>query len=180
MIGHILLVTVASYPDNKPVRIDIRNLQRRHLYRVEVDPKNPPRIVGFPAGDAASTSANSSEGEIYLNWDQAIDDRGYLRHCPVCNCKDLYTRKNFPQITGFVIVALGVALSLVLIGYRQSTAAVVVLLVMIAADLAILFLSRRKLVCYRCRSEFHGLPVSRDQRPWDSATAEKYPLQKTR
>ncbi len=169
------------------MRIDIRNLQRRHLFRVEVDPQNPPRIVRPPgssppalAAGTASSPVNHGEGEIYLNWDQAIDDRGYLRHCPVCNCKDLYTRKMFPQITGFVIVTLGVALSLVLIGYRQSTAALVVLLVMIAADLAILFLSKRKLVCYRCRSEFHGLPVSRDQRPWDSAMAEKYPLESTR
>lgn len=209
-----VLVTSSLLPDNTPVRIDIRNLSRQHLFRVEVDPKNPPTVVRSPgspgssvsSGSPAATNTPTSAGspsssdhpgstpespshpstpashatpdqvqEVYLDWDQAIDDRGYLRHCPVCSCKELYTRKNVPQITGFVIVSLAVVVSLILLGTQHTRAAVAVFMFMGALDLAILLLARRKLVCYRCRSEYHGLPISKDQHLWDSATAEKYP-----
>ena len=56
-------------------------------------------------------------------------------------------------------------------GYANYVLGVVLLL-----DSAVLLFSRRRLVCYRCRTSFHGLPIARYHRPWDRATADRHPL----
>jgi hypothetical protein len=45
----------------------------------------------------------------------------------------------------------------------------------LVADVAILAFSRRRLVCYRCRTSYHELPIARYHRTWDRATAERHP-----
>ncbi len=150
------------------MRINLRNLQRQRLFGVEVDTKNPPTIV---------RPLEASEGdnrEIYLEWASAFDDHGHLRRCPVCGCGDLFSKRDFPQVTGFTLVVLAAVVSMVLVGLDQVTAAVVVLTVLVLIDAAIFFFAGRCLVCYRCRSEFREMPMRNDHPRWDPAIGEKH------
>ncbi|MDX1682799.1 MAG: hypothetical protein R3336_06745 [Phycisphaeraceae bacterium] len=148
------------------MRISIHNEQRKPRFDVEVDLDDPPTRVTNP-------DPQSDESAV-LNWDRAIDDEGHLRHCPVCGCQEMFVRKDFPQVTGFAIVLLAAVLYLALIGFRYVTAAFLVLAIVVAIDVVIYLGTGRCLVCYRCRSEFRGAPIGRDQSGWDLATGEKY------
>ena len=146
------------------MRIDLRNLQRKHLFSVDVDPTSPPSIVKRPDGEA----------EVYLNWEQAIDDERHLRRCPVCGCRELFVRKDFPQVTGLLIVVFAAVVALVLFGTRQVTLGFVVLGLVALIDAVIFVFAGRCLVCYRCRSEYRGLPIRSGHPGWELATGEKY------
>ncbi len=150
------------------VRIDLRNLQRKRLFTAEVDPKNPPAIV------KPREALEGDTREVYLEWSSAFDDHGHLRRCPVCGCGDLFSKRDFPQVTGFTLVVLAAVLSMVLFGFHQMTAAIVVLVVLILVDAIIFFFAGRCLVCYRCRSEFRNLPMRKDHPSWDPAIGEKH------
>lgn len=128
--------------------------------------KAPPAVLKN-SGDAGS-------GEVYLDWEQAVDDTGGLRRCPVCGCRELFCRKDFPQVTGFVLVATAAVLSMVLFGLRHVLAGLTVLGAMAAIDGAIYLFTGRCVVCYRCRSEFRGLPIRADHPKWDLSLGEKY------
>ena len=54
-----------------------------------------------------------------MNWDQVFDDEQHMRRCPVCGCRELFSRKDFPQVTGFVIVLLAALLAMVLFRMRE-------------------------------------------------------------
>ena len=103
----------------------------------------------------------------------ALDDAGHLRRCIVCGCPNLYCEKAFPQVTGFVVVlafagaivgALGLATPPLLIAMG----------VVLVLDVAILLFSRRRLVCYRCASSFHGAPIAGYHKGWDRTMAERH------
>jgi len=150
------------------VRIDIRNLKREPLFSVQVDRQNPSTVVRpTDRGDQAGP-------EVYLHWDQAFDDQHFLRHCPVCGCRELFVRKDFPQVTGFVIVVLAAVLSMVLLGLQHVLAAVAVLITVTLMDALIYFFTGKCLVCYRCRSEFRDVPIRPEHRGWELAVGEKY------
>lgn len=150
------------------MRIDIRNLAQKRLFAVTVDAEKPPTVVHAPA-------ETDMEGtEIYLQWDQALDDEGHLRRCPVCGCRELFVRRDFPQVTGLVVVVLAVVISLVLFSQQEVVKAIVVLGAMVGIDLLIFLFTGQCLVCYRCRSEFRNLPIPEDHAHWDLAVGEKY------
>lgn len=151
------------------MRIDIRNLDRQRQFAAEVDLKNPPPVVRAPA-----EGERTGPGEVYLTWDRAVDDEGHLRGCPVCGCRELFARKDFPQVTGFVVVVLAVVVSVALFGAGQVWASLGVLAAMVVLDAAIFIFTGRTLVCYRCRSEFRNLPIRRDHPQWDLSIGEKY------
>lgn len=158
------------------MRIDIRNLKREPLFTVEVDDKDPPSAVK-PSASALAEPRGALPplpSEVYLEWDSTIDDLGHLRRCPVCGCRELFVRKDFPQVTGFAIIVLAGILSMVLVGFRQVVWAVGILIAVAIIDAAIYLFTGRCLVCYRCRSEFRKLPIRKDHPTWELAVGEKY------
>lgn len=152
------------------MHIDIRNLDRQRLFSVEVDLNDPPAVVR-PNGDERSSTPTQ---EVFMNWDRAVDDEGHLRRCPVCGCRDLFVRKDFPQITGLTIVALATIVSMALFGAGAVIAAWGVLAAMVVLDAVIYAFTGKTLVCYRCRSEFRRLPIAREIKAWDLSVGEKY------
>lgn len=147
------------------MKIDLHNRQREKLFRVEVDDRDPPPMVRSPDGHR----------EVYLEWDQAIDDHRHLRRCPACGCRELFVRKDFPQVTGFAIVVLAAVLAMWLsLGAEQVIAGLAVLGAVALLDALIYFFAGRVLVCYRCRSEFRDTPIRKDHPGWELATGEKY------
>ncbi len=165
----------AGRADNALVRIDLRDPQRQRLFRVEVDPKRPPAVVRREPTPAAATPSNhSAASDVYLDWEKAFDDQGFLRKCPVCSCRELFVRKDFPQVTGFLLVVLVAVIAVALFAADQVVLAVGVLIAVALLDCVIYFFTGKCLVCYRCRSEFRQLPIRHSHRGWELATGEKY------
>jgi len=50
-----------------------------------------------------------------------------------------------------------------------------VMVIVLIADVSILLFSRKRLICYRCRSRYHNLAIARYHRRWDRSVAERYP-----
>ena len=148
------------------MRIDVRNRRRERLFSVEVDAKHPPPVV----------KPSDGSGDVYLDWDQALDDQGTLRLCPVCGCRELFVRKDFPQLTGFWLVVLAALVAMILFGFRQVVLGLFVLGAVALLDAVIYLFTPRCLVCYRCRSEFRDAPIHPGQTGWELATGEKYHL----
>ena len=162
--------------------IDVHNSERQRQFRVTVDAKDPPPVVKVPeAGSTPSdtpTSGNAKTGapakDLYLEWDGAFDDQQHLRRCPVCGCKELFARKDFPQVTGFAIVLAAAVIAVALFGTRNVFLGLVVLGVVVIIDAIIYLFAGKCLVCYRCRSEYRDTPIRKGHPGWELATGEKY------
>jgi hypothetical protein len=150
------------------MRIDIRDEQRRRIGRAIVDADaRPTRVMTTDSGEGGR--------EVFLNWDTALDDAGRLRRCVVCGCPDLFQEKAFPQVTAIVVVLAFAGAIAGIFGLVTNVPVLIAMLVVLALDIGILLFSRRRLVCYRCRSSYHGLPIARYHRTWDRPTAERHP-----
>lgn len=155
------------------MRIDIQDPNRPGRPPVRVE------IAHDPAGQLTvapqETSKISGDGlATHLDWDRAFDSSGYLRRCPVCGCRELFARKDFPQGLGLAVVVAAAAVALALFASGRVAWGFGVLAAVAGVDAAIYAFVPRCLVCYRCRSEFRDIPIPAGQGGWDLATGEKY------
>lgn len=177
-----VLAKQADRRNNDSVRIDLRDRQRQYLFRITIDPRKPPSIAHPPGSAATSTeharppsaSSDATGREVFLDWDGAFDDQQHLRRCPACGCRELFVRKDFPQITGLVIVLLAVVLAVALFSNQLDIYGFLLLAAAAVIDAIIYFFVGKCLVCYRCRSEFRDTPIRPDHAGWELATGEKY------
>lgn len=151
------------------MRIEARDTNRHYVGRLTVDSTARP----------TRSPLEGEQGEVFLNWDSALDDAGHLRRCVVCGCPDLFQEKAFPQVTMIIVV-------LAFLGAFAGTFAgifateinlplMVALVIVLVLDVGVLVFARRRLVCYRCRSSFHGVTIARYHQRWDRAVADRYP-----
>lgn len=145
------------------MRIELRDTSNRRIARVDVDERVRPARVDVPG----------REQGLFPRWDGAIDDAGSLRRCVVCGCESLYVRRNFPQVTPVIVVLAFSGAVVAILGYAAHPAATAALILLLIADLLILRLSTRWLVCYRCGAIFTGVRIARFHRNWDRSVAEK-------
>ena len=148
------------------MHIDLRDSSRKRIGRITVDPALRPTRVSVLGADR----------EVFLNWETALDDAGHLRRCVACGCADVFREKAFPQVTGFVVVLAFAGAVVGVLGFANTTPVMAVLIAVLALDVAILLFARTRLVCYRCRTSYRGLPIARYHRSWDRGVAERYPL----
>ncbi len=146
------------------MRIELRDAERRKVGRIEVDPARRPTRV----------HVQDSDGEVFLDWDTALDDAGHLRRCVACSCPDLFRAKAFPQVTGFVVVLAFAGAAIGALGLATTPPILIAMVLVLVADIAILLLSRPRLVCHRCRTSYHELSIARYHRRWDRAIAERH------
>ncbi|HWB18961.1 MAG TPA: hypothetical protein VG711_01580 [Phycisphaerales bacterium] len=146
------------------MRLDVKDMQRRYVGRVEVDEQQRPTIV---------TTVDSGK-EVFLNWDAVLDDAGQVRKCVVCGCSELYEDKAFPQITGIVVVLAFVGAVIGILQLATNLPILISMGVVLVLDIAILFLSRRRLVCYVCGTTYSRAPIARYHRRWERTVAERY------
>ncbi len=161
------------------MRIDLRDRERRRLFRVVLAPGERPARVS-----AGGNTAGAGEGgrgakpapglEVGLQWEQAFDAAGHLVRCPACGCRELFVRKDFPQALGLGIVAAGAVGATALFAMERPGWMLAVLVGVPAADAAMSAFAGRLLVCHRCRSEFRGVPIDPQAAGFELATAEKY------
>ena len=66
----------------------------------------------------------------------------------MCGCRELFVRKNFPQVTGFVVVVLAGVVSMYLVlGKRYVISGFVVLFAVALIDFLIYFFTGKCVVC---------------------------------
>ena len=88
-------------------------------------------------------------------------------------CEHLYRRRNLPQVTP-IVAALAFSGAVVsILGYAAHAAATALLVALLVADLLIITLAVRQLVCYRCGAMHEGVRIARYHRPWDRTMADK-------
>ena len=166
-----LFARIPTRGQNGQVRIDVRNLDRQLLFVVRIDPNRPPSMVNPEQGET---------GGVYLNWDQVMDDHQHLRRCPVCGCREIFVRKDFPQKLGLALLITAVLGSFVLLAMGRPMKALALLGGMVIIDAIVYLFIRRCLVCYRCRSEFRNVKIRRGHPSWELAIGEKYRTQAKR
>ncbi len=147
------------------MRIDLRNLQRELIGRLDLSPDDRP----------TKTRLTDSKREVILNWDSAVDDGGQLRRCISCGCQDLFREKSFPAAAGIIIVLAFIGGVVGVLGLATSTLAQIGMILMLTIDIALLVFSRTRLVCYRCRTSYYDLPIASYHRRWDRSVARNHP-----
>jgi hypothetical protein len=153
------------------MRIDLRDTSRTPLGRITLDPSlRPTRVL------VSQQDQSSSQREVFLNWDAAIDDAGRLRACVSCGCRDLFREKSFPAVTAIIVLLAFLGSAVGLLGLTDTTLKQLGLVVILLVDVALLVFSRSRLVCYRCRTSYRGLQIARYHRPWDRSTSDRYPV----
>ncbi|MHC5023785.1 MAG: hypothetical protein ACYTGG_07725 [Planctomycetota bacterium] len=146
------------------MRVELRDDNRHKVGRIDVDPAARPTRVVVPGADR----------EVFLTWDGALDDAGQLRTCIACGCRDLFQEKAFPQITGLVVVIAFAGAVLGVLGL-VNTAMLAAMVGVLLLDIGILILARRRLVCYRCRTSYHDIPIARYHQGWDRPVSDRHP-----
>ena len=147
------------------MRIELRDAERRKIGRIDVDPLRRPTRV----------HVDGTAREVFLDWDTALDDAQHLRRCIFCGCHDLFRTKAFPQVTGFVVVLAFAGAAIGALGLATTPPILFAMVLVFVADVTILLVSKQRLVCHRCRTIYHDLPIARYHRRWDRAVAERHP-----
>lgn len=111
--------------------------------------------------------------DLFLRWDEALDDAGSLRRCVVCGCGELYARKSLPQVTPLVVVLAFSGTVVAVLGYANNPIVFALLATLLAVDVLTLALARRQLVCYGCGALYERLRIARYHRRWDRSVAER-------
>ncbi len=108
-----------------------------------------------------------------INVSPSMRNEQLVDQCAVCNSRELFIRKDFPQRLGlFVVVAFGAAAiwffrTNVVIGWSILAAAVLV-------DLIVYLVIGKVTTCYACRAEYRKCPLNPAHEGFDLATSEKY------
>lgn len=84
--------------------------------------------------------------------------------CPICDCGELFTQREFHQRTGIIIALIGAS-------FAHFTRFVSLVLAMIICAI-LYFNSRKRLVCYQCRSQVVGHRPTRARRRFDPRIAD--------
>ncbi|MCI0630433.1 MAG: hypothetical protein L0Y44_07235 [Phycisphaerales bacterium] len=174
-------------PAGRPTRVNVQDARRSILdlrfshspqpngqHAAPPPPPPPPPEWAAPR-QPAPPAESPAPREAFLNWDTALDDAGQLRRCVVCGCTDMFHEKAFPLVTGLVVALAFVGAIIGALGLADNPSVLVTMICVLFIDVAILVFSRRRLVCYSCRSTYHKLPIARYHRPWDRAVADRYP-----
>ncbi len=105
---------------------------------------------------------------------------GCLDECLVCGCQELFIRKNFSQRIGVAIVIVAAGSSALAWAYYMWYTAYGILFAAALLDLYLYFTVGNLLQCYRCGTEYRGLPHLDDHEAFSLETHEKYRQQAIR
>ena len=103
-----------------------------------------------------------------------------IDQCLVCNGRELFIRKDFPQRFGVTIVVLGFAASCVTWNYQWVVATFGILFGTAFIDIALYFLMGNVLECYQCHCQYRGLPQLDGHDPFDLEIHERHRQQSAR
>ena len=118
------------------------------------------------------------------DWKQSraveVPSEGPPDECLVCGCKELFIRKNFSQRLGVAVVVIAAVSSAVAWAYYMWYTAYGILFAAALLDLYLYFTIGNLLQCYRCHTEYRGLPHLDDHAAFSLETHERYRQQAIR
>ena len=112
------------------------------------------------------------EQPIEIPGDTVGDRR--LARCLVCPSTELFVRKDFPQRLGVALVIVGFVASSIAWAYYQVLLTFAILFVTALVDLVLYISMGESLMCYRCGSQYRGIPEMDTHRAFDLVTHERY------
>ena len=89
-----------------------------------------------------------------------------MERCEKCDCKDLYREKVFPKKWGIAILLVAIVASFWTYGLSLIGAAIL--------DALIHKFIPSRLVCYRCRAVYTGVPIPTVTKGFDHHLSELY------
>ncbi len=81
-----------------------------------------------------------------------------FERCPMCTCRQFYTDKDFNQVLGFLIMAVGIMLVPLTYGLSLAVFALI--------DWLIYRKVAQLAACYRCGGEFRGFNIPSQLKPF--------------
>lgn len=99
---------------------------------------------------------------------------GAAERCPLCDCRELFVRKDFPQRLGMALVVVFALAASVFYYFERIPATFATLASLAVIDAVIYLFVGKVIVCYRCRAELRGPVYNPRHEPFDLATSEKY------
>ena len=117
------------------------------------------RYPAGAAGDLNCPECGHAHGSLPASWTARED-------CPICGCRHLYRRKDFNQLVGLAIIAVGAILAIA-ISYWY-------LLAFSLLDLVLYRQVRDVAVCHRCGAEFRVAAGIAELPLFEHHTAEIY------
>lgn len=105
---------------------------------------------------------------------------GASLHCLACPSHDLFTRKDFPQRLGALIVATGFLASTVAWYFHQIYWTYGILFGTALIDVVLYLVMGTVIECYRCHAEYRGFGERPDQGAFNLETHERYRQQAAR
>lgn len=104
---------------------------------------------------------------------EAIRNSEPLDQCAICECRELFVRKDFPQSLGVgIVVVFGITAL-----YFFQTSILAALAVLTAAgliDLFIYLIIGKVTICYACRAQYRRGQLNPAHEGFDLAASEKY------
>ena len=145
-------------------------------------------IYSCPSCQKTSVAELSGSGDEYscmhCSWKHQVAadsfDAGIPTRCGVCNCKDLWRQKDFPQGLGLLIVGVGIVLSTIAWYQLEPVWAIGILMVFAALDLLLYTFMKDMLVCYRCRARHRRTELGEQHPGFNLEVAERYRQQALR
>jgi hypothetical protein len=86
--------------------------------------------------------------------------------CPICTCRQFYTDKDFNQVIGLAVMAVGIVLVPVTYGLSLPVFA--------GIDWLIYRRVPKLVACYRCGSEYRGFAAPKELKPFMHHIGLKY------
>ncbi len=99
-------------------------------------------------------------------WGQVGQVKEVFDRCPVCTCRQFYTDKDFNQVIGFLIMAVGIILVPKTYGLSLPVFALI--------DWLIYRKVPQLAACYRCGSEYRGFDIQKQLKPFIHHIGLKY------
>ena len=100
--------------------------------------------------------------------------------CPLCECHDLYKKKDFPHALGMGILIVACLASSVTTLFYQWWLTWGILIGSAAFDGILYLLVKDVVVCYRCQAHFRGIPPRDHHQPFELTQHERYRQEKMR
>lgn len=99
-------------------------------------------------------------------WGRVDQIENIFDRCPICTCRQFYTDKDFNQVIGFVVMAIGIILVPKTYGLSLPVFALI--------DWLIYRRVPKLVACYRCGCEFRGFIIPSQLKPFMHHIGLKY------
>ena len=137
------------------------------MERIELPPPST------QAAGEVGCSSPSKRSPIAFSHSPAVVSGERVDSCSRCRSTAFYVQKDFDQRLGCAILALGAALALLAAWKFGGIWLVPVLLAFAAIDFALARRVPPVVICYRCDTEYRGVPDAGSYRAYDPHIAER-------